>query len=257
MHTFFSYYGSKWRLARYYGPPRCDPLIEPFAGGAGYATYWSHPNVHLYDKNEGTCAAWDWLTKCSADDVLRLPDEFRSNDDLMALPDGPRQVVAWNIGYGEGGKPPSFTLRKWYKHFVETGEKIGRLATHATGHKDGHVAYMWGPRVKRRIVQQKPLIKNWTITQCSYEDIPNTRAHWHVDPPYQGKPGRAYAHNDIDYRHLAQWCREREGSVDVCENEGADWLDFKLLTALPSMNSANRSREVVWRNEPVQLTDLM
>jgi hypothetical protein len=37
----FSYYGSKWLVARHYPPPLDGaPIIEPFAGAAGYAHWW-------------------------------------------------------------------------------------------------------------------------------------------------------------------------------------------------------------------------
>lgn len=256
MNVFFSYYGGKWLGARCYGPPRQDLVIEPFAGGAGYSTYWSHPNVKLYDLNPQTCAAWDWIINCTAADVMAVPDEFRSLEELNALPDGPRQVVGWNIAYATGGRGTNPSIPKWYWHYVETGEKIGRLATHSRSHTNS-VALMWGPRIKHRIVKQKPLIAKWSITQCSYIDIPLEHAHWHVDPPYQGKPGRGYLCSDIDFKHLGEWCRSLPGSVDVCENAGADWLDFKPLFSRKSMNSLKQSNEVVWRNEPVELTDLM
>ena len=35
--------------------------------------------------------------------------------------------------------------------------------------------------------------------------------------------------DDIDYARLADWCRALPGTVDVCENVGADWLPFQLV----------------------------
>ena len=246
MRPFFGHYGSKWHGAKHYGPPRRDRVVEAFAGSACYSVWWEPRIVHLYDKSERTCQGWDWLINCSADDVRRLPDTFQSTEECLALPDGPRQIVWWNINYGEGGKRPRKTLRKWYLECVATGDR-SKYSNR----------FFWGPRVKARLIDQKPLIAKWTVEQMCYSKIPDMDAHWHIDPPYSGPAGGEYEHSEIDYKHLAQWCRERTGAVDVCENEGADWLPFTPLYSLKSMHSAHQSREVVWRNDAVLLTDLM
>ena len=248
MRPFFRYFGSKWMGAEHYGQPRRGLVIEPFAGSAAYSVWWDAPHVSLYDKSSHVCLAWDWLINCSADDVRRLPDAFKSNEEWLALPDGPRQVVGWNVGYAFMTMPR--TLKKSYLHYTNTGERTGTLASSPT-------QLFWSAAVKSRILRQKPLIRDWTVDQLCYSKIPDIEAHWHVDPPYQGKSGRVYEHSDIDYRHLAQWCREREGSVDVCENEGADWLPFKPLYSITTANRARKSAEVVWRNEAVDLVERM
>ena len=244
MQAFFSYYGSKWRGASRYGHPRRDLVIEPFAGSACYSVRWEAPNVRLYDVSEDVCIAWDWLINCSTDDVKNVPDAFSTTEEWLALPDGPRQVVDWNINYGQGRV--SKTLAKWYLHYVNTGERIGRLASHGR-HRSG--CPFWRREVKDRIIQQKPLIENWSVENLSYENIPLEEAHWHVDPPYQGKPGRGYEHNQVDYAHLGEWCRNLPGAVDVCENEGADWLPFEILYKMNTQKSIKDSHEVVWRKD--------
>ena len=88
----FSYLGGKYRLAPLYGPPRRDVVCEPFAGSAGYSTYWEHPNVVLYDLDKDVCILWDWLINCSDDDILAMPDRIRSDEEYRDLPDGPRHV---------------------------------------------------------------------------------------------------------------------------------------------------------------------
>jgi site-specific DNA-adenine methylase len=49
MRPFFPYYGSKWNIARYYPAPATGVVVEPFAGAAGYATFYDCPRVDLYD----------------------------------------------------------------------------------------------------------------------------------------------------------------------------------------------------------------
>lgn len=247
MKTFFSYYGGKWRGAMRYGPPRHDLVIEPFAGSACYSTRWEHPNVRLYDLSDDVCAAWEWLIHCSDDDVRDIPDDFLSNEEWAALPDGPRQVVYWNVGFGEPRMGKS--LKSWYLHYTNTGERIGRLKSRK---KAGGADCWWNRSVKARILRQKPLIRNWTIERLDYRDIPIEEAHWHVDPPYQDTPGRSYQHNKIDFDHLGEWCKSLPGAVDVCENDGADWLSFKPLYAISGMRG-KRTKEVVWRKNSGEL----
>ena len=242
MRPFFSYYGGKWRGSKHYGPPRRDPVIEPFAGSACYSLYWDCPNVKLYDLSTDICHAWDWLINCSEEDVMGIPDYIKSNEEWLALPDGPRQVVHWNVAFGQATMGKS--LKKWYLHYANTGEMMSTLAAAPS-------MMIWNERAKRRIIEQKPKIANWTIDNMDYRDIPLVEAHWHVDPPYQGKPGRAYTHDSIDYAHLSEWCRNLPGAADVCENEGADWLPFETLyethTSGSSGGVSKRTKEVLWR----------
>jgi hypothetical protein len=37
VRPFFSFFGSKWRVAPHYPAPERDLIIEPFAGSAGYS----------------------------------------------------------------------------------------------------------------------------------------------------------------------------------------------------------------------------
>ena len=60
--------------------------------------------------------------------------------------------------------------------------------------------------------------------------------------------GQLYKKNIIDYNYLGKWCKSRLGQVIVCENEGADWMDFGFLTSLGGQRKS--SKEVIWyKNE--------
>ena len=259
---FFRYYGSKYKCARHYGPPRCDLVIEPFAGSACYSTFWDCPNVSLYDLSDTVCAAWEWLIESSEEDIRRIPDMFHSDEELMALPLGPRQIVYWFIIFGECCRATHFPPR--YHDLIRTGIATGawekavadkRAQGHTGSDFDLLGTLVWGPKVKARLIGQKPLLRNWTIEQLDYRKIPLREAHWHVDPPYQGNPGRKYDHDGIDFAHLGEWCRNLPGAVDVCEQEGADWLPFRPLCELVSQGrrggeAASRAIEVVWQKNP-------
>ena len=235
--------------ARHHGPPRRGLVIEPFAGSACYSLRWEAPKVRLYDLSEDVCAVWDWLINCSEADVRAVPSSFTDSDQWRELPDGPRQAVFWNVKYAVTTLDRN--LPEWYLLFCRTGERTGPLRKndrYADGRfRDNQSQRCWGDRMKARIVEAKPLIADWTVECMSYEGIPLDEAHWFVDPPYQGPPGRAYAHSEIDFPRLGEWCRNLPGAVDVCENEGADWLPFEPLYTTHAASRGKKSTEVVWR----------
>ena len=102
----------------------------------------------------------------------------------------------------------------------------------------------WSLKRKQFILDQKPLIANWTITHDSYENVPiRDDWHYHVDPPYQVK-GKSYRCNKIDFEHLGNWCRQLK-CADVCEGVDADWLPFVELMKIKNMRS-NEAPELVW-----------
>ena len=230
MRPFFSYYGAKYTVAKHLGPPRHDLVIEPFAGSAAYSTRWNVKHARLYDVSPDIVALWDWLIHCSTADVERIPDAFESMEDLASLSTGARLLTRFWLAKGRA--EATQTLSPWYFTYRNVGD-----------------CRVWGPAVKRRVIEQKPLIAGWTIDLRSYADIEDVEAHWHVDPPYNNAAGRRYPHSAIDFAHLAEWCRSRSGHVDVCENDGATWLPFTPLCEVVSSRGrrdGHRSAEAVW-----------
>lgn len=230
MKPFFSYYGAKYTVAKHLGPPRHSLVIEPFAGSAAYSTRWDAPRALLFDVSPDIVALWDWLIHCTVGDVERIPDAFESMEDLVSLSDGARLLVRFWVAKGRAKATGS--LSPWY--FTYRNDRDCRV---------------WGPAVKERIIRQKPLIAGWRVEQRSYVDAPDVEAHWHVDPPYNNAAGRRYPHSEIDFAHLAEWCRSRSGHVDVCENAGASWLPFEPLCEVVSSRGrrdGHRSAEAVW-----------
>lgn len=235
MRPFFSYYGAKWTGAKHYGPPRHDLVIEPFAGSACYSVRWSCKNVKLYDLSVDICDLWSWLIGCSEQDIVRIPDSFESYSEVLDLPRGPQLLVRFWISKGRA--EPSKTLSPWY--FEWRNSKNCRV---------------WGPAVKRRIVDQKPIIQGWTIENKPWWQISKEEAHWHIDPPYNNSAGSRYPHSDIDYSALGSWCLSLPGHVDVCENDGASWLPFEPLYDVVTLRGRRNgaiSREAVWRNNTI------
>lgn len=239
MRPFFSYYGAKYTGAKYYGPPRARIVIEPFAGSACYATRWNVEQAKLYDVSEPICALWDWLIHCSLADVEALPDRFEHFDQVEALPVGAKTLVQFWVAKGRA--EPSGRLSPWYFQY-----------------RNALDCRVWGPAVKRRLLDQKPLIAAWTIAQLSYEKIPLIEAHWHVDPPYDNEAGSRYPNSEVNFVHLADWCRTLPGEVDVCENVGATWLPFEPLYDVVSTRgrrSGAYSQEAVWRRPSLRAAE--
>ena len=226
----FSYFGSKWKGAKHFGAPREALVIEPFAGSACYSLRYNHPRVKLFDKYEVICEVWDWLIKCSVEDIKRLPDYFPDKEAIDRLPAGARQLVTFWVGYAS--------------------TDVGRMSM-VTYHRyaERPDCSVWGEQVKERLIRQKPIIADWSIECLDYSQIPNERAHWFVDPPYNNDAGERYIHGraGIDYDALGKWCLEREGVVQVAEQEGATWLPFNRTYQIRSASATGKaSREVIF-----------
>lgn len=112
-------------------------------------------------------------------------------------------------------------------------------------------ASFWSETIKLRLAGQVERIRHWTIIEGSWEQAPDTKAHWHVDPPYNGTSGRRYRYNSIDRASLANWCNRRRGFVQVCENDGATWLRFEPLSISYTHRARGYwfTRSMRWRTE--------
>ena len=73
LHPFFSYFGSKYRMAKHYPKSLYTTIIEPFAGSAGYSLLYPYKNVILYDNYEPVISLWDYLIKVKKEEILSLP----------------------------------------------------------------------------------------------------------------------------------------------------------------------------------------
>lgn len=230
LRPFISYYGGKYRAAPHYPHPIHETIIEPFAGSAGYAVRYPSRHVKLYDVNPKIVGTWQYLLRASEQEILDLPDipEGQTVNDLNVC-----QEAKWLIGWWihKGDASPKLSPTTW----MRSGQSLG----------------FYGQKIRQRIASQLHAIRHWTITLASYTDIPNEAATWFVDPPYNNKAGKEYPFNNIDYAHLADWCRTRNGQTIVCENEGATWLPFEpfmMAKSNPSKCGKGRSAEAIWTN---------
>lgn len=224
MRPLFPFYGSKWNIARHYPAPSRDLVIEPFAGGAGYATFYAAPNVALFDADPIIAGVWAYLLRVSAGEILALPDmpEVGDHVDNYNIP----QEAKWLIGF-------------WLNRGSATPKK-SRTAYSARVDK---AQLNWGPSAKNRVASQLPALSGWTIENKPYHKAPEVDATWFVDPPY-GDKGQFYRFKFNDFTALGPWVQRRQGQVIACEGEGAIWLPFKPLGSFKT--SKGRANEVVY-----------
>jgi site-specific DNA-adenine methylase len=222
MRPLFPFYGSKWRDAKRYPRPN-GLVIEPFAGSAGYSTFWMPEKVKLFDIDPIIVAVWDYLIHVKPAEIRRLPDlEVGQNVDTLNLP----QEARWLIGF-----------------WLNRGSAQPKKTKTAFSARTDRQQLVWSERARDRIAAEVEGVRDWTITHSSYADITETKATWFIDPPYVDK-GRYYRFHDIDYTALGAWCLERQGQSIVCEQEGAAWMHFNHLASIKS--TKGRSSEVVY-----------
>lgn len=228
LRPFFFFYGGKWRISKKYPTPKHNTIIEPFAGSAAYSVHYPNRNIFLYDADPAICGVWDYLISATKEDILNLPDTVENVDSLSDC-----QEAKWLIGFllNKGCTRPCKTPCAWMR--------------------DPRYSYQfWGPKIKDRIIRQQPCIRHWKIQNLDFQKVENQKATWFIDPPYQNK-GKHYKISDLDYGVLGSWCREREGQVLVCENDGATWLPFSPLCEARCLKEkkCGRSKESLWYNE--------
>lgn len=216
----FSYYGSKSKIVKKYPKPINDKIIEPFAGSARYALEYYDRDILLVDKYDVIVNIWNYLINASVKDIESLPELELGDKTPEYLTQTEKDLLGFMMN--RGSSTPKFTYTTWAARDKEI------------------------TRHKNRIIKYLDKIRHWKVQLGSYEDIPNQKATWFIDPPYQ-KMGLRYKEKTIDYTHLANWSRERESQVIVCESEGADWMDFTPLCQIRGQKK--NTIEVMWYKE--------
>ena len=139
----FGYFGAKHGMARFYPAPLYNTVIEPFAGAAGYACYWSSlpgsniNRVILIDSNPNVIALWHRLQRMSIDQLMSIPDPIKgevTHEPLIAAASGAQGMAVLNRG-------------------------VGRVVT-------DRMVESW-PNLKRRLCRMIPIIRKWEIVRQS------------------------------------------------------------------------------------------
>lgn len=217
----FSYYGSKSKIVNHYPRPKESSIIEPFAGSARYSLKYFDKEVTICDKYDKIIRIWRYLQQASKNDILSLPDvEYKTDiTKFTQLSEEERWLMSYNVVRGSV-RPDKRIVQKFCD---------------------------WNNRDRLRIANDIFKIKHWKIIQLDYEDIPNNKATWFIDPPYE-KGGEIYHYGSkkIDYDKLGGWCKNRNGHIIVCENDKAKWLPFSKMICMQGQKL--KSTEVIWTN---------
>ncbi len=241
LKPFFTFYGGKWRAARFYPPPNHGTIIEPFAGSAGYSLRYPDRKVWLVDLDIKIVATWRYLIGVSSKEILALPDIGldQTIDDLSVCEEAKLLIGWWlNKGSAQPKRSPSSNMRKSLRGENPRDPPSG----------------WWGSKIRERIASQLDQIRHWNLIEGDYTSAPNVDATWFIDPPYS-KAGKHYTHSSIDYTALSTWCQSRPGTVIACENVGATWLPFKpwrKIKANESKGGGKVSHEAIWIGEQPQ-----
>lgn len=233
LKPFFQYFGSKNRLALRYPAPRHDTIIEPFAGSAAYSLCYPDRQIVLCDASPKIRAIWNWLICADPEEIMALPVAFERISELTV-----RDEAKWLMGFWvQGAVGRACNVRSSWSSQQGVGVKY------------------WNEKTKERIASQVGYIRHWQVSDApSFECLPDSRATWFVDPPYQVK-GTTYEYGsaNIDFASLGVWCKSRQGQVIVCENDGADWLPFRAFRTVAASTRKTKegrvSREVIWTND--------
>lgn len=233
-----SYYGGKSKIVHHYPVPTHSLLIEPFAGSGAYS--WHHRRmdsgapreVWLNDLDARTYSIWKFLTSPDASDI----------------------VEAYVPETVEAGTKISEIIPADYPGLVEMCRAEANQGTQGARGVHDQVTSMGAKcwKVRRKALQVIPEVKDWRITNSSYEDLINVDATWFVDPPYSNPAGSRYRTTGINYEALGWWCLNRKGQTIVCENLGANWLPFVPMehsrVSIRSRYQKADAKEVMWTN---------
>jgi hypothetical protein len=224
VRPFFPYYGSKWNIARHYPAPMHGLVVEPFAGSAGYATFYDCRTVHLVDADPIICGVWSYLIRATPSEIMALPElpEVGDSVDNYHLP----QEAKWLIGF-----------------WLNRGSAQPKKSRTAYSARSDKAQLNWGVKAKARIAAQLPLIADWSVRHGGYDEAPDDAATWFIDPPY-GDKGKYYRIPFSEYDALSAWCQARRGLVIACDGPGAAWLPFHPLGAFKS--TRGRAAEMVF-----------
>lgn len=232
-----SYFGGKSKIAHLYPAPAHDLIVEPFAGSAAYA--WLHRrkadgtrrSVWLNDLDDRTYSIWRFLTNPVSTEVVEtyVPETVEPGMKVSELipPEWPGLIELCRAEANQGTQ--------------------GARGVHDQVTKMG--AKCW--KVRRKALAVIPEVVTWSVTNAPYESLSNVEATWFVDPPYIGAGVRYRMGSDrIDYSELGWWCLGRRGQTVVCENVGAQWLDFQPFehsrVSIRSRYQKADAKEVMW-----------
>ncbi len=155
---FFKWFGSKWSMGKILPPPECSEIIEPFAGGAGYACNYADRSVTLFESNTNLQTLWLWLIGPATEaDVRVIPLDVPEGTDIRTL----------GLSHGQ-----AMLLKHWQRT-----NNVGNCWTISPwGNKPGQFT----ANTRARVAEEISAVKHWRFEQPTWDRA----ATWLIDPPY-------------------------------------------------------------------------
>ena len=226
LDPLFKWFGSKWRAAKKYPEPLTNKIIEPFAGGAGYALNFADRDVTIYDTDPNLIALWKYLISAKSDEIRAIPINLPFKTDIATL------------GLNQG---QALLLKNW--------QRTNNTSSCNTISKWGNQPGQFTAYTRARVADQVQAIKHWQFDENCWND---KAATYFIDPPYQYNIKYKIIKR-MDYAILAQDVKSiaKHNQVIVCEALGKngeipEWLDFKASHTTATMKKGKRSSELVW-----------
>jgi hypothetical protein len=231
----FKWYGSKFQSAKRYPPPlQGVPLIEPFAGGAGYSCRYPSLEVIVWDKNPVLGELWRWLIgEATSSMIQEIP---------IGIPEG---TSIDQLGLSRG---QALLLKHWQR----TNNVGPSMLISPWGNKPGQ----WTANTRARLCDEIYLVKHWKFEKPSHTQL----GTWFIDPPYQDN--YRYGFKKFDYPTLAKFIDRIPPAslVIVCEAVNKEtrsipnWLPFEInhssVTSRRKATQSHHSLEVVYTRYP-------
>lgn len=205
LKAFFPYFGGKNRLCAWYPEPKYEVVVEPFAGSAGYSTFWYDRKVILNEINPTICRVWKFIIETPSEELARLP-LLGPNDRVSDLSVGIPAKDLIGMWCYRGDDKPRDKLAPWAKDYPKA---------------------FWGPWIRDRIALQAEKIRHWKVIQGAAQDlsIGTEKRTWFLDPPYaNGGHKYQYGTELLDYDWMRDWMRRLPGQVIACERDNDRWL---------------------------------
>lgn len=161
LRPFFSYYGSKHRIASRYPAPVTGRINDCFAGSGAYPCAYPHLNVTLCEINPKVAGVWDFLIRAPESEVRALP--LVAPDTVIAelsIPQEARHLIA--LWCSRGNCHPPRRPSRWMEQYAD---RVGQCQ-------------FWGEMARHRVARQQRFIRHWRLVCGDYRELPDERADW-------------------------------------------------------------------------------
>lgn len=154
----FKWFGSKWLSSRLLPAPLHSTVVEPYAGGAGYALRHAEKRVVLWDDDPNLQILWPWLIQAKESDIREIPINVPEETDIRTL----------GLSLGQA---------MLMKHWQRTNNCGDCWTVSPWGNKPGQ----WTANTRARVASEVESIAHWEFAK---PDWTHENTTYLIDPPY-------------------------------------------------------------------------